>query len=220
MIDINISSLLYAIALLQHVRVHHFCVIIYFQEGFLSQYQGNSSRRWVGKPALYYIISTAMTVSEMWQCASSVQKGQNLEPFLQSFFISCEQPRPKPSRPELTVLSPTAGSNKKVLQIIQVSMQDQSDCSSGGTWGNNHLRLKDRRQLITSHFNYKVAQVALPQNHKANNIFFTMWKHHETDTTGTNLFCTNYKLINSICLFIEQCKVHFHSWKMKYIANG
>ncbi|XP_046728451.1 sorting nexin-14 isoform X2 [Silurus meridionalis] len=42
------------------------------------------------------------------------EKGQNLEPFLQSFFVSCEQPRPKPSRPELTVLSPTAGSNKKL----------------------------------------------------------------------------------------------------------
>ncbi|XP_038134864.1 sorting nexin-14-like isoform X1 [Cyprinodon tularosa] len=40
------------------------------------------------------------------------EKGQNLEPFIQSFFNSCESPKPKPSRPELTVLSPTAENRK------------------------------------------------------------------------------------------------------------
>uniref|UniRef100_A0A673KW52 Sorting nexin-14-like n=1 Tax=Sinocyclocheilus rhinocerous TaxID=307959 RepID=A0A673KW52_9TELE len=43
------------------------------------------------------------------------EKGQNLEPFIQSFFSSCESPKPKPSRPELTILSPTAENNKKYL---------------------------------------------------------------------------------------------------------
>ncbi|XP_026774173.1 sorting nexin-14 isoform X1 [Pangasianodon hypophthalmus] len=55
------------------------------------------------------------------------EKGQNLEPFLQSFFISCEQPRPKPSRPELTVLSPTAGSNKKLYNELFKNNADQAD---------------------------------------------------------------------------------------------
>ncbi|KAM6992820.1 sorting nexin-14 [Tautogolabrus adspersus] len=43
------------------------------------------------------------------------EKGQNLEPFIQSFFNSCESPKPKPSRPELTVLSPTTENNKKLF---------------------------------------------------------------------------------------------------------
>uniref|UniRef100_A0A1A7WPD4 Sorting nexin 14 n=1 Tax=Iconisemion striatum TaxID=60296 RepID=A0A1A7WPD4_9TELE len=45
------------------------------------------------------------------------EKGQNLEPFIQSFFNSCESPRPKPNRPELTILSPTAG-NKKLINNL------------------------------------------------------------------------------------------------------
>lgn len=48
---------------------------------------------------------------------SVFQKGQNLEPFIQSFFNSCESPKPKPSRPELTILSPSAENNKKVRQF-------------------------------------------------------------------------------------------------------
>ncbi|KAM9496772.1 sorting nexin-14 isoform 1-T1 [Clarias gariepinus] len=55
------------------------------------------------------------------------EKGQNLEPFLQSFFMSCEQPRPKPSRPELTVLSPTAGSNKKLHNVLYKNNAAQTD---------------------------------------------------------------------------------------------
>uniref|UniRef100_A0AAQ5ZUY0 PX domain-containing protein n=1 Tax=Amphiprion ocellaris TaxID=80972 RepID=A0AAQ5ZUY0_AMPOC len=43
------------------------------------------------------------------------ERGQNLEPFIQSFFNSCESPKPKPSRPELTILSPTAENNKKLF---------------------------------------------------------------------------------------------------------
>ncbi|XP_030626203.1 sorting nexin-14 isoform X5 [Chanos chanos] len=43
------------------------------------------------------------------------EKGQNLEPFLQSFFSSCESPKPKPSRPELVVLSPTSETHKKLF---------------------------------------------------------------------------------------------------------
>uniref|UniRef100_A0AAR2KTQ9 PX domain-containing protein n=1 Tax=Pygocentrus nattereri TaxID=42514 RepID=A0AAR2KTQ9_PYGNA len=54
------------------------------------------------------------------------EKGQNLEPFLQSFFGSCESPKPKPSRPELTVLSPTAG-NKKLLNELYKNNANQPD---------------------------------------------------------------------------------------------
>uniref|UniRef100_A0A665VPK2 Sorting nexin-14-like n=1 Tax=Echeneis naucrates TaxID=173247 RepID=A0A665VPK2_ECHNA len=46
------------------------------------------------------------------------EKGQNLEPFIQSFFNSCESPKPKPSRPELTILSPTAENNKKLFNNL------------------------------------------------------------------------------------------------------
>uniref|UniRef100_A0A671L3H5 Sorting nexin-14-like n=1 Tax=Sinocyclocheilus anshuiensis TaxID=1608454 RepID=A0A671L3H5_9TELE len=45
-------------------------------------------------------------------------KGQNLEPFIQSFFSSCESPKPKPSRPELAILSPTAENNKKLFNEL------------------------------------------------------------------------------------------------------
>lgn len=46
------------------------------------------------------------------------QKGQHLEPFIQSFFNSCESPKPKPSRPELTILSPTSENEKKVSPLL------------------------------------------------------------------------------------------------------
>ncbi|XP_062857201.1 sorting nexin-14 isoform X2 [Trichomycterus rosablanca] len=54
------------------------------------------------------------------------EKGQNLEPFLQSFFSSCESPKAKPNRPELTVLSPSAGS-KKLDNDLYNSNADQTD---------------------------------------------------------------------------------------------
>ncbi|XP_074541404.1 sorting nexin-14 isoform X1 [Halichoeres trimaculatus] len=46
------------------------------------------------------------------------EKGQNLEPFIQSFFNSCESPKPKPSRPELTILSPTAENDRKLFNDL------------------------------------------------------------------------------------------------------
>ncbi|KAL6095471.1 snx14 [Pungitius sinensis] len=46
------------------------------------------------------------------------EKGQNLDPFIQSFFNSCEAPKPKPSRPELTVLSPSTESSKKLFNKL------------------------------------------------------------------------------------------------------
>ncbi|XP_069371680.1 sorting nexin-14 isoform X2 [Paralichthys olivaceus] len=46
------------------------------------------------------------------------ERGQNLEPFIQSFFNSCESPKPKPSRPELTILSPTTENNKKLFNNL------------------------------------------------------------------------------------------------------
>lgn len=45
------------------------------------------------------------------------EKGQHLEPFIMSFINSCESPKPKPSRPELTILSPTSENNKKVVYV-------------------------------------------------------------------------------------------------------
>lgn len=42
---------------LLYKHFHHFCIVT-FQEGYLSQYQGNSSRRWAVKHVLYYVIST------------------------------------------------------------------------------------------------------------------------------------------------------------------
>ncbi|XP_069788334.1 sorting nexin-14 isoform X2 [Narcine bancroftii] len=43
------------------------------------------------------------------------EKGQHLESFLTAFINSCEAPKPKPSRPELTILSPTSENNKKLF---------------------------------------------------------------------------------------------------------
>ncbi|KAJ0061402.1 hypothetical protein NL108_018337, partial [Boleophthalmus pectinirostris] len=58
------------------------------------------------------------------------EKGQNLEPFIQSFFNSCESPKPKPSRNELTVLSPTAHTDKKLFTDLyqnNAALGDVSD---------------------------------------------------------------------------------------------
>lgn len=54
------------------------------------------------------------------------EKGQNLEPFIQSFFNSCESPRPKPSRPELTIVAPSA-ENKKLLNQLYGNNADLAD---------------------------------------------------------------------------------------------
>ncbi|XP_034018325.1 sorting nexin-14 isoform X2 [Thalassophryne amazonica] len=55
------------------------------------------------------------------------EKGQNLEPFLQSFFNSCEPPKPKPSRTELTIISPTA--HKKLSSSLFKNTTDLSESS-------------------------------------------------------------------------------------------
>uniref|UniRef100_UPI0037E92A67 sorting nexin-14 isoform X2 n=1 Tax=Semicossyphus pulcher TaxID=241346 RepID=UPI0037E92A67 len=57
------------------------------------------------------------------------EKGQNLEPFIQSFFNSCESPKPKPSRPELTILSPTAENNKKLFNDLFKNNANLSESS-------------------------------------------------------------------------------------------
>ncbi|XP_060790563.1 sorting nexin-14-like isoform X5 [Neoarius graeffei] len=53
------------------------------------------------------------------------EKGQHLEPFIQAFFNSCESPKPKPSRPELTILSPTSENDKKYSRIFWYSLAFQ-----------------------------------------------------------------------------------------------
>ncbi|XP_072218024.1 sorting nexin-14-like isoform X1 [Leuresthes tenuis] len=57
------------------------------------------------------------------------EKGQNLDPFIQSFFNSCESPKPKPSRPELTIVSPTAENNKKLHSNLFGNNGNMSDGS-------------------------------------------------------------------------------------------
>uniref|UniRef100_A0A671L118 Sorting nexin-14-like n=1 Tax=Sinocyclocheilus anshuiensis TaxID=1608454 RepID=A0A671L118_9TELE len=56
-----------------------------------------------------FIIEEIHNIKSVWQ---------NLEPFIQSFFSSCESPKPKPSRPELAILSPTAENNKKLFNEL------------------------------------------------------------------------------------------------------
>ncbi|KAJ8356080.1 hypothetical protein SKAU_G00188740 [Synaphobranchus kaupii] len=55
------------------------------------------------------------------------EKGQNLEPFILSFFNSCESPKPKPSRPELTILSPTSENNKKLFNDLYKNNANRSE---------------------------------------------------------------------------------------------
>uniref|UniRef100_A0A6Q2Z1I5 Sorting nexin-14 n=1 Tax=Esox lucius TaxID=8010 RepID=A0A6Q2Z1I5_ESOLU len=55
------------------------------------------------------------------------EKGQHLEPFLQSFFNSCESPKPKPSWPELTILSPTSENDKKLFNDLFKNNANRSE---------------------------------------------------------------------------------------------
>ncbi|XP_061751888.1 sorting nexin-14 isoform X5 [Nerophis ophidion] len=55
------------------------------------------------------------------------EKGQHLESFIQSFFNSCESPKPKPSRPELTILSPTSENDKKLFNDLFRNNANRSD---------------------------------------------------------------------------------------------
>ncbi|XP_070985004.1 sorting nexin-14-like isoform X10 [Oncorhynchus clarkii lewisi] len=55
------------------------------------------------------------------------EKGQHLEPFLNSFFNSCESPKPKPSRPELTILSPTSENDKKLFNELFKNNANRSE---------------------------------------------------------------------------------------------
>ncbi|KAJ3612742.1 hypothetical protein NHX12_019000 [Muraenolepis orangiensis] len=57
------------------------------------------------------------------------EKGQHLEPFIQSFFNSCESPKPKPSRPELTILSPTSENDKKLFNDIFKNNANRSEAA-------------------------------------------------------------------------------------------
>ncbi|XP_038585857.1 sorting nexin-14-like isoform X4 [Micropterus salmoides] len=57
------------------------------------------------------------------------EKGQHLEPFIQSFFNSCECPKPKPSRPELTILSPTSENDKKLFNDLFKNNANRSELS-------------------------------------------------------------------------------------------
>ncbi|XP_017331813.1 sorting nexin-14 isoform X5 [Ictalurus punctatus] len=55
------------------------------------------------------------------------EKGQHLEPFIQAFFNSCESPKPKPNRPELTILSPTSENNKKLFNELYKNNANRSE---------------------------------------------------------------------------------------------
>ncbi|XP_064268655.1 sorting nexin-14 isoform X6 [Passer domesticus] len=55
------------------------------------------------------------------------EKGQHLEPFIMNFINSCESPKPKPSRPELTILSPTSENNKKLFNDLFKNNANRSE---------------------------------------------------------------------------------------------
>ncbi|XP_072907799.1 sorting nexin-14 isoform X8 [Hemitrygon akajei] len=55
------------------------------------------------------------------------EKGQHLESFLTAFINSCEAPKPKPSRPELTILSPTSENNKKLFTDLFKNNANRSE---------------------------------------------------------------------------------------------
>lgn len=55
------------------------------------------------------------------------EKGQHLEPFIQSFFNSCESPKPKPSHPELTILSPSSENDKKLFNDLYKNNANRSE---------------------------------------------------------------------------------------------
>lgn len=55
------------------------------------------------------------------------EKGQHLEPFIQSFFNSCESPKPKPSHPELTILSPSSENDKKLFNELYKNNANRSE---------------------------------------------------------------------------------------------
>ncbi|XP_048456688.1 sorting nexin-14 isoform X3 [Rhincodon typus] len=55
------------------------------------------------------------------------EKGQHLESFLTAFINSCEAPKPKPSRPELTILSPTSENNKKLFNDLYKNNANRSE---------------------------------------------------------------------------------------------
>ncbi|XP_072359302.1 sorting nexin-14 isoform X7 [Scyliorhinus torazame] len=55
------------------------------------------------------------------------EKGQHLESFLAAFINSCEAPKPKPSRPELTILSPTSENNKKLFNDLYKNNANRSE---------------------------------------------------------------------------------------------
>ncbi|XP_061552013.1 sorting nexin-14 isoform X6 [Phycodurus eques] len=55
------------------------------------------------------------------------EKGQHLELFIQSYFNSCESPKPKPSRPELTILSPTSENDKKLFNDLFKNNANRSE---------------------------------------------------------------------------------------------
>ncbi|TNN44780.1 Sorting nexin-14 [Liparis tanakae] len=52
------------------------------------------------------------------------EKGQNLDPFIQSFFNSCESPKPKPGRPELTLFTDLFKNNANLSESSEKRHND------------------------------------------------------------------------------------------------
>ncbi|XP_030345203.1 sorting nexin-14 isoform X1 [Strigops habroptila] len=80
------------------------------------------------------------------------EKGQHLEPFIMNFINSCESPKPKPSRPELTILSPTSENNKKMKlcwKMLSRNAGTKDVQSKGKTKGRlrySHLCVADEQE--------------------------------------------------------------------------
>ncbi|KAM8832585.1 sorting nexin-14 [Spinachia spinachia] len=94
------------------------------------------------------------------------EKGQNLDPFIQSFFNSCEAPKPKPSRPELTVLSPSTESSKKLFNKLFRNNGNKSE-SSERKHDDNNLEMVS----VDGMYDYMM--------HVGRTVFHTAdWLHH------------------------------------------
>ncbi|CAJ0956133.1 unnamed protein product, partial [Ranitomeya imitator] len=75
-------------------------------------------RPWIYEPDLMF---------QSLEHVFALQKGQHLEPFIMNFINSCESPKPKPSRPELTILSPTSENDKKLFNDLYKNNANRSE---------------------------------------------------------------------------------------------
>nr|XP_045723151.1 sorting nexin-14 isoform X5 [Mirounga angustirostris] len=102
----------------EHWSVYRRYLEFYVLESKLTEFHGTfpdaqlPSKRIIGPKNYEFLKSKREEFQEY------LQKGQHLEPFIMNFINSCESPKPKPSKPELTILSPTSENNKKLFSDL------------------------------------------------------------------------------------------------------